>query len=98
MTLSSLNFNLKTDKVVDMKFKEEENDEGPEYIDPNDLDIIEDPNWEPTPEQIISYANQLGMDTENDPEEFLQIAYASLKEKLPDNEILKLLLCSSYNF
>lgn len=67
---------------MEQEYSEEEG--GETYIDPNDLNIItNDYNWEPLDEDIINYARQLGFDVENDPQEFLEIAYNYLKKPLP---------------
>lgn len=64
--------------------QEEENDE--EFIDLEDISVYDnDPNYEPTEEEVIYYAERLGFDVENDPREFLTIAYQALKAPLPDN-------------
>ena len=65
---------------------EEEEEEEEQLIDPKDLIIIDNPkNWEPTQEQILAYAEQLGFDTETDPEDFLRIAYSYLKKEIPSD-------------
>ena len=65
---------------------EEEEEEEEQLIDPKDLIIINNPkNWEPTQEQILAYAEQLGFDTETDPEDFLRIAYSYLKKEIPSD-------------
>ena len=51
----------------------EESEEG--YLDPNDLSIIDDKTWEPSDEEILSYALKLGYDIENDPDELFEVAY-----------------------
>jgi len=58
-----------------------------EYIDLQDLDIIDeelDENYNPSDEEILAYAEYLGFDNEND-QELLVIAYQALKTPLPDN-------------
>ena len=68
--------------------KEEEEEEEEQFIDPKDLWLINDPkNWEPTQEQIIAYAEQLGFDKDNDPEDLLKIAYSYLKIEIPSDWI-----------
>ena len=61
--------NMKNTGVGD----EEEDNEG--YLDPNDLSIIDDKTWEPSDEEILSYALKLGYDLENDPDELFEVAY-----------------------
>lgn len=71
-----------------MNDDENEETEGQEFVDLNDLVILEnenDPNYEPTEEEVIYYAEWLGFDVENDPEEFLAIAFQALKAPLPTN-------------
>ena len=60
----------------------EESEEG--YLDPNDLSIIDDKTWEPSDEEILSYALKLGYDIENDPDELFEVAYNYLKYPLPE--------------
>ena len=60
---------------------DEDDEEG--YLDPNELEIIDDETWEPTDEDIFLYANKLGFDIENDPDELFEIAYSFLKCPLP---------------
>ena len=70
---------------MEMHYDEEEEEEE-QLIDPKDLIIIDNPkNWEPTQEQILAYAEQLGFDTETDPEDFLRIAYSYLKKEIPSD-------------
>ena len=71
-----------------MNKEEEEEEEEEQLIDPKDLWLINDPkNWEPTQEQIIAYAEQLGFDIDNDPEDLLKIAYSYLKIEIPSDWI-----------
>ena len=70
--------NMKNTGVGD----EEEDNEG--YLDPNDLSIIDDKTWEPSDEEILSYALKLGYDLENDPDELFEVAYYYLKCPLPE--------------
>ena len=44
--------------------KEQLNDSDEGYLDPNDLSIIDDKTWEPSDEEILSYALKLGYDIE----------------------------------
>ena len=65
---------------------DEEEEEEEQLIDPKDLIIINDPkNWEPTQDQIVAYAEQLGFDIDSDPQELLQIAYNYLKKEIPSD-------------
>ena len=59
----------------------EDDEEG--YLDPNDLEIVDDEKWNPSDEDILSYAMKLGFDIENDPDELFEIAYYYLKYPLP---------------
>ena len=59
------------------------NDDDEDYLDPNDLEIINDETWEPTDEDIFHYASKLGFDIENDPDELFEIAYSFLKYPIP---------------
>ena len=61
---------------------DDEDEEG--YLDPNDLSIIDDRTWEPSDEEILSYALKLGYDLENDPDELFEVAYYYLKCPLPE--------------
>ena len=54
-----------------------------DYLDPNELEIINDETWEPTDEDIFLYASKLGFDIENDPDELFEIAYSFLKYPIP---------------
>ena len=74
----------------------EEEDNYDEYeveekeIDPNDLEIINDPEeWHPSPEHIRAYATKLGFDVDNDPPELLNIAEKYLLEKLDDEKFVR---------
>ena len=74
----------------------EEEDNYDEYeveekeIDPNDLEIINDPDeWHPRPEHIRAYATKLGFNVDNDPPELLKIAEKYLLEKLDDEKIVR---------
>ena len=63
----------------------EDNEDSYQLIDPNDLYIIDDPNWKPTQEYIVAYATQLGYNKDEDPKEMLDVAEKYLNYKLPDN-------------
>jgi hypothetical protein len=84
-------------KIVDLiKNMENEEDNYDEYeveekeIDPNDLDIINDPEeWHPSLEHIRAYATKLGFDVDNDPPELLNIAEKYLLEKLDDEKFVR---------
>ena len=74
----------------------EEEDNYDEYeveekeIDPNDLEIINDPEeWHPSPEHVRAYATKLGFDVDNDPPELLNIAEKYLLEKLDDEKFVR---------
>ena len=63
----------------------EDNEDSYQLIDPNDLYIIDDPDWKPTQEYIVAYATQLGYNKAEDPKEILDDAETYLTYKLPDN-------------
>ena len=70
------------DEDVDL----EDDEEDCRLIDPNDINIIEDPdNWHPSSEYILSYAKQLGYIPGIDPKELLSVAEKYLTIKLPNN-------------
>ena len=78
--------NLNTNENNDDELENEEEEEECQYIDPNDIIIIQDGNnWRPEPKYIASYANQLGFDPEKDPKELISIAEKYLTIRLPDN-------------
>ena len=64
---------------------EENEEESYQMIDPNDLYIIDDPDWKPPKEYIVAYATQLGYNKAEDPKEMLDVAEKYLNYKLPDN-------------
>ena len=66
------------------EFLNGEDDDEYGYLDPNDLEIIDDKTWEPSDEEILSYALKLGYDIENDPDELFEVAYYYLKYPLPE--------------
>ena len=71
------------EKVDENEYEEEEDCQ---FIDPSDLIMINDPNsWEPGPQFIVAYANQLGFDKDKDPKAILNIAEKYLNYKLPEN-------------
>jgi hypothetical protein len=71
---------------MDRKTEEYEEEQGEDFIDLEDISIYEnDPNYEPSEEEVVYYAERLGFDVENDPKEFLTIAYQALKAPLPEN-------------
>ena len=63
----------------------EDNEDSYQLIDPNDLYIIDDPNWKAPQEYIVAYATQLGYNKDEDPKEMLDVAEKYLNYKLPDN-------------
>ena len=75
------------DKLNDDELEqEEEEDEDCQYIDPNDIIIIQDSNnWKPSKEFIFAYASQLGFNADKDPKELINIAEKYLSIKLPEN-------------
>ena len=57
-----------------------------QYIDPNDIIIIDDPeNWKPPKYIIEAYAHLLGYNPLEDPKELLDVAEKYLTVELPDN-------------
>lgn len=71
---------------MEKKSEEFEEEQGEDFIDLEDISIYEnDPNYEPSEEEVVYYAERLGFDVENDPKEFLTIAYQALKAPLPEN-------------
>jgi hypothetical protein len=66
------------------EFLNGEDDDDYGYLDPNDLEVIDDKTWEPSDEEILSYALKLGYDIENDPDELFEVAYYYLKYPLPE--------------
>ena len=63
-----------------------EEEEECNFIDQNDIIIIDDPdNWKPNPIIVASYANSLGFNPDKDPKELISIAEKYLTVKLPDN-------------
>ena len=70
----------------ELEYEAEEEEEDCQYIDPNDINIIEDSNnWKPSPKYVVAYAKQLGFDPDRDPKELINIAEKYLNIKLPDN-------------
>ena len=70
----------------ELEYEAEEEEEDCQYIDPNDISIIEDSNnWKPTPKYVVAYAKQLGFDPDKDPKELINIAEKYLNIRLPDN-------------
>ena len=54
------------------------------YISPQDLSIKDEKIWDPTDEEILSYALKLGYDIEKDPDELFEVAYYYMKYPLPE--------------
>ena len=75
------------EKMNDDELEEDyEDDEDCQFIDPNELNIIDDTqNWHPSSKYIMSYAKQLGFDPDKDPKEIINIAEKYLCYPLPDN-------------
>jgi hypothetical protein len=82
----SYNKNLHKDySDNDIEEQDEESYET-ESIDMNDIVVFDyDPDYEPSEDEVKYYAYKLGFDVENDPPEFLTIAYQALKSQLPGN-------------
>ena len=62
--------------------EEEESEDG--FISPADISIKDEKIWDPTDEEILSYALKLGYDIEKDPDELFEIAYYYMKYPLPE--------------
>ena len=54
------------------------------FLNPEDLSIIDEKTWEPSDEEILSYALKLGYDIEKDPDELFEVAYYYMKYPLPE--------------
>jgi hypothetical protein len=54
------------------------------YISPQDISIKDEKIWDPSDEEILSYALKLGYDIEKDPDELFEVAYYYMKYPLPD--------------
>ena len=54
------------------------------YVSPQDISIKDEQVWDPTDEEIISYAAKLGYDIEKDPDELFEVAYYYMKYPLPE--------------
>ena len=61
---------------------EEESDDG--YISPQDISIKDEKIWDPSDQEILSYALKLGYDIEKDPDELFEVAYYYMKYPLPE--------------
>ena len=59
----------------------EDEEEG--FLNPEDLSIVDEKTWEPSDEEILSYALKLGYDIEKDPDELFEVAYYYMKYPLP---------------
>ena len=72
----------KSDALVgEDKFLEDDEDN---FLNPEDLSIIDEKTWEPSDEEILSYALKLGYDIEKDPDELFEVAYYYMKYPLPE--------------
>ena len=60
----------------------EDEEEG--FLNPEDLSLIDEKTWEPSDEEILSYALKLGYDIEKDPDELFEVAYYYMKYPLPE--------------
>ena len=54
------------------------------FISPADISIKDEKIWDPTDEEILSYALKLGYDIEKDPDELFEVAYYYMKYPLPE--------------
>lgn len=71
------------DEFLDDQENEEEEDD---YVGLDDLSIFDnDPDYDPSEQEVVYYAGKLDLDIQNDPPNFLQILYNALKTPLPDN-------------
>ena len=66
-------------------FNKDTEEDDYQEIDPNDLDIIDNPSiFKPTKEMILAYAKLIGYKPEEDPEEMLKISEKYLTCELPE--------------
>ena len=72
----------KADAMVGQDKDLDDSEEG--FLNPEDLSIIDEKTWEPSDEEILSYALKLGYDIEKDPDELFEVAYYYMKYPLPD--------------
>ena len=72
----------KSDALVGEDKSLEDDDEN--FLNPEDLSIIDEKTWEPSDEEILSYALKLGYDIEKDPDELFEVAYYYMKYPLPE--------------
>ena len=63
-------------------FENDSSEDG--YVSPQDISIKDEQIWDPTDEEIISYAAKLGYDIEKDPDELFEVAYYYMKYPLPE--------------
>ena len=71
-------YNKNYEKVLE----NEDSEDG--YISPQDISIKDEKIWDPTDEEILSYALKLGYDIEKDPDELFEVAYYYMKYPLPE--------------
>ena len=64
------------------KLPTEEDEEG--FLNPEDLSLVDERTWEPSDEEILSYALKLGYDIDKDPDELFEVAYYYMKYPLPE--------------
>ena len=72
----------KSDALVGQDKELNDSEEG--FLNPEDLSIIDEKTWEPSDEEILSYALKLGYDIEKDPDELFEVAYYYMKYPLPE--------------
>ena len=72
----------KSDALVGEDKSLEDDDEN--FLNPEDLSIIDEKTWEPSDEEILSYALKLGYNIEKDPDELFEVAYYYMKYPLPE--------------
>ena len=72
----------KSDALVGEDKSLEDDEEN--FLNPEDLSIVDEKTWEPSDEEILSYALKLGYDIEKDPDELFEVAYYYMKYPLPE--------------
>ena len=64
-------------KNYEKALENEDSEDG--YISPQYISIKDEKTWDPTDEEILSYALKLGYDIEKDPDELFEVAYYYMK-------------------
>ncbi len=78
-----MNSNLYSGNLAFKKPYENDSSED-NYVSPQDISIKDEQVWDPTDEEIITYAAKLGYDIEKDPDELFEVAYYYMKYPLPE--------------